>query len=256
MAKKTSLSKATLQRSLKPFFTNNTASELRQVGKKKVFLIRKIWGDKTLLCLLPTQKAERSKLIRALNKVWLPEQFSAIYHIKTKSLEVLWTAYKLGPATKEVDGRKFVFKYDGNDFECEFGDSSKDLMTIAKAIYPTMAPSNTQHRNTASISQYMRSESKDDAFDKPRSFWVRNVTMDSDAIIDLAKHINFYMQYFDHETPSILIHPIETDEKTTKRERYLHGKFPGTISSKKLDPNLLTFWNPHQESSSMTRFLF
>jgi len=260
MAKKAKLSKASVKRSLKTYFENNLSSNITSVKGPKgqdVFIIQNLWGDNTLICLLPSTKMERSKLIRALNKVWLPEQFSAIYHVKDKALEVLWTAYKLGPATVEVGGRKFTFRHSSVDYECEFGDSSKDLMTIVSSIYPTMAPSHTQHRNTGSLSHYARSgETKGDAFDKPRSFWVRNVPMESEFLVTLSKHINFYMQYFDHETPSILIHPIDIDQQEETRERYLHGNFPSLITSKKLDPNLLTFWNPHQESISMTRFLF
>ncbi len=73
----------------------------------------------------------------------------------------------------------------------------------------------------------------------------------------LARHLNFYMRYFDKESPMIVIHedlPAQTGRE--KSERYPYSEFPETISARTLDPFLLGLWESTVHGGPRLRFLY
>lgn len=86
------------------------------------------------------------------------------------------------------------------------------------------------------------------------SFFMRNVHVSEDDLPELAHHINFYMKYFDVESPRIIIHPEPIqDERTIITCRYPLGSFPTEITSQILDPFLLTLWESAVDATDPIR---
>jgi hypothetical protein len=93
-----------------------------------------------------------------------------------------------------------------------------------------------------------------DFLDKPRSFWIRKVTLDENELIEMIGHINFYMTYFDAQSPSVLIHHAE-QTGIVPRTRYSRETFPTVISARQLDENLISFWSAAERGNEMLRFI-
>lgn len=90
----------------------------------------------------------------------------------------------------------------------------------------------------------------------PVSFWVRNIEWDEDLILKFVSHLNFYMQYYDDLSPTILVHTPKAEASLTRRTRYVHDKFPNIIDSKPLDDVLLQLWEASHSGDSARRFLY
>lgn len=88
----------------------------------------------------------------------------------------------------------------------------------------------------------------------PRSFWIRNVRLNERQTIRLIENLNFYLSYYDAESPSVMIHDIHPPVK--KRTRYLDGEFPSLIVGRELDENLVSFWEATRQPNPMLKFIF
>ncbi len=252
--------KKSLENSLKVFFAGNPHCKIEIQPKPKSFRIIRPWDDRTLAIWLPRDQKKRAKLIRSLNKLTMPPAFSAYYHKKTKTLEVIWTAYKLSTALKPISNRSFQFSLDGVTHQCSFGDASKDVLNVAEYTMPFTSPSETGHRNIQSFFLYLNQQSgsgpSSSRLDKPRTFRITNVEDDEASMIKVARHLNFFMTYYDNKSPQVLVHTTDLLEDKAARDRYLHGKFPTYIRGRELDTRMLSFWSPQQASTSLMRFLF
>lgn len=92
---------------------------------------------------------------------------------------------------------------------------------------------------------------------EPISFWIRGIDWDEDFIVDLIKHLNFYMSYFDSFSPTIAIHDFpESKDIYESKVRYCAGKFPESIKSTKIDRVLLNFWEAAAAGDNARRFLY
>lgn len=240
---------------LAPFFTNNPYSTVVDTDKDATGLqISKPWGD-TSVSMVITDKFDQ--VADALNAVILPERLTALYHPDTRKIEVAWTAYKLSASQQEIFGRKFTFHHEGVARDCEFGQSSDRLLTIASCIVPQTL-SETNHRNMLSFRAFCHAKSRGQEtpnLDVARSFWITNVDWEEIKIIDMIDHLNFFLRYYDGLSPTVVIHPPLIEATVPKRTRYIKDKFPGTIDGRKLDENLLSFWAYAGEGNPMLRFL-
>lgn len=248
---------------LKPFLERHQESSVSTIDllpDRKQTIVENPWSDESLILLVATDDQE---LISCLNNVMLPERFSAIYHIDTEEIEFIYTAYPVRQELVHTKDRQFSFTYDGKTFECAFKRSSDRLLTIADASRPT-AESATGHRNLQSFNTYVRRQRapqpnivSSTPIGEPISFWVGKVKFDEEEIVTLARHINFYMSYFDRVTPFIIIHPPKTPDELTalRKERISKEYFPSSIAARKVDEILLQFWNACTSGDSFARFL-
>src|SRR5262249_51100245 len=77
----------------------------------------------------------------------------------------------------------------------------------------------------------------------PISFWVRAVNLSEEELPIFARHLNFYMRFFDRESPTILIHEKDLGSRNVPTgARYPQGPFPTTIVGRVIDPYLLALW--------------
>lgn len=227
------------------FLKNNPESrvEMHKTTEKggDEILIVDLWADKTIGVSIPEDSNELSTLSLALNSIYFPKRLSAIIHVDTSELEVIWTAFKVGGPALDVIERSFVFEYEGMERVCRFAQSSDRLLTLARHVHFRTNPSSTEHRNLLSF-HLLQTLGKDEVLDIPRSFFVDCSGLDETAQLDLVAQLNAYMLYFDRKTPKILIHEQAEYGEETRRKRYSGAKFPERIVAHSLDANLVSFW--------------
>jgi len=242
---------------LKDFLTHNKYSAIELHEKSQTDLVvARPWNDKSLFLHL---SEDQDELFEALNNVILPERFTAIWHRDSGDFEVIYTAWPLEGSQAELVDRSFTFSFRGKSYQCKFAPSSPRLLTIAKNSEP-IGPSSTDHRNLRSYQYFI--ETKNDP-DKPEfldlspvSFWVSGVQWDDESVVDLARHLNFYMSYYDFSSPAIIIHPPKQESTSLPRTRYIAQKFPQQIEAEELSSNLMHFWEASKTGDVFRRFLY
>jgi hypothetical protein len=225
----------------------------RLVGGNTIEVIERPWDDPTVILVVSGKKEEAE----ALNSLFLPRRFTAIWHLDSKDIEVIWTAYKLSPDQQEVAGRTFVFTYQKREYKCEFGASSDRLLTLAGMFQPDSNPSDTYFRNLVSFSTFIKADSGDaigSSVDTPKSFWIRNVDLSEKEVVPLIERLNFYLSYYDERSPIIRVHG-EGAEFAHQRTRYPVGAFPANIVSRELDVNLISFWQAARSENEILQFI-
>lgn len=240
------------------FFEKNPDAKLlsfEHEGEERLAIVRP-WGDRSIGIGIPDDDAA---LVEGLNSLYLPPRYTAVYHFDKRVLEVIWTAYKLDDTQLEVQGRKFNLTMPGAAHQCEFAESSERLLEIARNIMP-LGISSTGFRNLQSFHNLLNrgeaepEEAELEAYGTPLSFWISNVDWDDDQIIHLIRHINFYLRYYDAQSPVVEIHPL-VDNKASPRNRYFEGfGFPTEITSPTLDTKLLIMYSSLSSAPS-TKFL-
>jgi hypothetical protein len=238
------------------FLAANPASAISSDSDSKP-VISEPWGDSTF-----TLRLDRSidELAAALNALYLPPRYSAIWHRDTKDLEILFFPVK---ADDTIRSRAFEFRLKGRVYKCEFGNASSRLLTIASQWQPVAPADETDYRNLASFARLVRrrqANAEDDSLSSlaPTSFWIKNVEWDETEILDLVRNLNFYMSYFHRGSPRILIHRQEGDRNSKKPllTRYPLGTFPTIIAGRGLNPYLLGLWESSVTADTSLRFLY
>ena len=221
--------------------------------KGKRLAIFDAWDDTSIAFTVPD---DDNAFVEALSAIYLPPRYAAIHHPDLKKLEVIWTAFKLDPPQEEIKGREFTFRLNRVTHRCSFARSSDRLLEIAKHHVP-LRVSETNYRNLRSFRGYFEKdrENNPDAFAEPTSFWIDNVTWEDTEILKLVRHINFYLRYYDSESPIISINPAKSTETINPKARYVGDGFPKRIVSKELEASLLVFYSASFDSNSAANFL-
>ena len=248
---------------LRPFIESNPEVDVedRKVGKKpeSQLCITKPWGEDGLVIALPKNI---ETFAETLNNILLPKRYTAIWHKDTNDFEIIWTAYLLNEEEEEIKNRKFLFSLDSREYKCSFDRSSERLLTLASQAIP-IAISHTGHRNLMSFRYYVQwkkdkknSTSGEVPIGEPYSFWIRNVEWDEDYILRLVRHLNFFLTYYDRESPSILIH-TPPDKEVNRQPRYLiNDTFPNCIDTHEIADDLLQLWEGSYEGDTARRFIY
>ncbi len=200
--------------------------------------------------------ADDEALIEALNSVLLPPRFTGIWHRDTKDFEVIWAAI---PDNWPELSRTFDFRFGIGVYRCEYATPSKRLIAIADAVRQTSRPPSEYTRlfNLISLKSIERVISEAESLRLvPTSFWIRNVEWDEGKIVELVRNLNFYMHYYDHGTPQILVHDPRPIASRTQPPRYPFDEFPAAIQGRALDPYLLSLWQSSMEGDTRLRFLY
>lgn len=249
--------------SLSGFLTHNKGITARK-HDDNTYILEGLWEDETIELFY---RQDDEKLRHALNNIYLPPRYSAIYHVDTRRLEVLYTVFTSGMSKDEISSRSFDFDHAGHTYSCKFEKTSDRCMLLAKDFLPTDSITYSNFRNLNSYKNYaFFLDHKDDAPHEirsvyanaePISFWIDEIVWDDDIILDMIHHLNFYMSYFDRESPTILIHsPPDESRSQKKPTRYPFRKFPAHIKSVDIDRNLLHFWQASLTGDPARRFLY
>ena len=237
---------------LAAFLEGNPESEyVVEEGQRR---IKRPWGDSTLEIQIPEDDA--GELIAMLNSLYLPPRFTALWHRDSEDLEMIWTAMPVG---EELRTRSFDFRFRDRSYRCEYAPASRSLCALARASRPVEPPSSTGYRNLSTFQlRQLRAELSRSNGDttEPTSFYIRSLPWDENAVVELAHHVNFYMCYFDRQSPVIVIHEMPSGgAKVTGPQRYPLGDFPELISGRALDPYLLALWDSTFSVSPFLCFL-
>jgi hypothetical protein len=237
---------------LSEFLKRNPASEVQEIdyGDRKHAAVTKPWGDESLAIILDDGN---EKTFDALNNVYLPERFSALWHQDEEALEFIWTVF---PIKSEMRERSFTFSFEGTDYECYFGLASDRLLALGSSAR-LLRVSKTDHRNLSQFAFLHPPSDDDHASYEPRSFWAKPVKWSEDAVLRLVNHLNFYMSYYDMGSPLILLHTPKSEERAAQpRTRYIQGEFPKQIDGRVLDDNILHFWHASLRGDPASRFIY
>jgi hypothetical protein len=219
--------------------------------------LSKPWGDESLQLIFPTEKLELDTFMLELEDLILPRRFSALYHVASRRLEVIWTALKIPSSIEEISNRSFKFCFSGNEHECYFGPSSDRILLVAKNLQQ-VGPADTNLRNMHSFMRYsMETDAVKRArlFGLPLSFFICNVDSNEDKLATLAENLNFYMSYYDYNSPRILIHEDPDVAKSSARIRFRQKTFPSQIDASAIDENLLSFWMESFAGNEILQFM-
>lgn len=246
---------AKLQERLQRFLDRNPGSELKERGKSMV--VAAPWGDPTLTLRIDESAED---LIAALNAVYLPPRLTAIWHLDTCELEIIFTALPLRPALRE---RSFEFQLGGRTYGCQFAPSTPRLMAIAVASRPVGPPSETDHRNLQSYFLYHHhvKEHPDSELAKeggPTSFLIRGLDYDENLVIQLVRELNFFMAYADPKTPRILVHRSQSSGAPSHKDPLTAPEvFPALLRGRHVDPYLLGLWESSVNAADpFRRFIY
>lgn len=236
------------------FFKINPAARLES-GKER-FFIANPWDDDTVTFEVdPNDEG----LIDALNNLILPPNLSAVYHIDTQIFEFIFRVEK---EDDPMWSRNFEFIFNGNTFPCKYGKSSERLMHLARVSQLKQAPSPTEHRNLRMHRDYCDPAQISPAavryFEKrkPMSFFLGPIKVENtDHILNLARHLNFYMYFFDRETPQIVIHR-PADIAANFNETTQENVFPTSIIGAEIDTYMLDLWTSASIAGGRLAFLY
>ena len=98
-----------VQQRLAKFLEKNPAASISTMDIPKVGKIHKIerpWGDPTMELLLPNDPAGT---IEILNELYLPERLSALWHVDSNDIEVIWTG-PTGATINAIEGFWAILK--------------------------------------------------------------------------------------------------------------------------------------------------
>ncbi len=206
-----------------------------------LFMLKHPWNDPTLILAVPPSIESAQELAEVLDRVDLPEKYSGIFHIETKSLEIFWTAFKVRTKHEEVAARSFNIWWRGEKRNCRFAPASDDAKTLARYTFPQAAASQTEHRNIMSF-HYFVHDADHSNMGEPVCFWVDCEGIESCDFDEYLRTINFYMTYYDRETPRVLIHEAGPTNTGNTRPRYVDEVFPTELVAGDIDPSVASFW--------------
>jgi hypothetical protein len=171
---------------LADFLKNNPGSDLETLEPPtNIVVVSAPWGDNSVsLALLRTD----NPVVAVLNNVYLPPRLTALWHLDTKLLEIIFTADPLPDIWDDLPKRSFSFVHRETEYKCYFSKSSDRLETIALTAMPRL-PSRTGYRNLLSYQRYTYAKSgiggvtiQQNAF--PLSFWIEGIDWDENNVVD------------------------------------------------------------------------
>jgi hypothetical protein len=190
------------------------------------------WRDDTFALETKSEKAD--DLADALNYLIPPPRFSAVFHVDQKRAEFIYTYL---PPDHELSSRKFKFVFEDLTVYCEFGRASERLLRLASAFKPTGPPKRSYYRNLPLISPPSRTEASNWV---PVSFWIGPLPDFSDGlVIDIAKHLNFCMRYYDRHSPQVMLHSEAHEDVQYGNVAMINDQFPGELHIGRVDQFLL-----------------
>lgn len=211
--------------------------------------IKNLWSDDSFFL-----RFEKKDDLTFLNDLFFPEELMAVYSLNQRYMEVF--AYPLDPED-DIVKRSFDFNYKGRTFKCSWKTPTDSFERIANAFREEKEESRTSYRNLRQFRDYYKrtelpkfmSKFFDDR--KPFNFFIEGeFSIIKDEIISFCKLLNFYMSYFDRDTPNIQIF-----SKSYKKENFslpcfsLFDKFPETINATEIDSILLDIISVANSSS-------
>lgn len=198
------------------------------------------WNDASLA--LVADKTEDVRDLTKLNNLVLPERFNAVYHRDTKQMEYIFG--ELFEHDEPLPAQKFMFRWRSSDFTCYYGPVSEEVLFLARIFIPLRGPSDLRHLEELQDLQLVDKlpEELRTYYEGKHgvSFYVGPLaSYDEELLISFAKHLNFYMSYFDRKSPQIDIVPQPPAPVSNPPTGSAIEIVPPVINGVELDPFLL-----------------
>lgn len=251
---------ATLEKKFSPFLSRNRNAKVEK--REELYYITNAWNTGSISFIL--EPDSESDLITALNNLILPPRFTAIYHLDTNTMEYIFTLLNIN---SPYLSRQFDFSMEGKTYHCGFNDASARLLLLGKLFRPIEGIRGIgEDRNLMLLNVYtnpniLKTMGLEEAFlrdVKPVSFFVGEFeAFDEEKIVEISKHLNFFMQYYDRKASYILIHSPESGElETEKQLRFVEADFPRKIRTKRKNPFLLDLALAANEADTRLKFIY
>lgn len=237
-----------MNKNIESFLINN--KDVKNIEETDHINFENLWGDDTFIC-----RFDKNRDFSPLKNVELPNEFAGILHKDKNCLELI---YGIIPKTEKTTDRKFKFHFDNLEFEGSFEKPSECVNLLASGFRVTDIASDTNYRNLRVFNDYSKPNQSEGLkkfySDKnPTSFFVKgDFSKINNDFIKLAKHLNFYMRYFDRKTPIILI--FNADKEIEKFNLPCHTaieEFPDTIKGRKIEPVILDLLHVANETPNI-----
>lgn len=219
--------------------------------------IQNLWGDNSFFL-----RFNEDIDLEFLNHYYFPTELMAMYSLESNLIEVF--AFPISPDSDLIK-RKFDFNFQGETFVCEWSKPTEEFVKIASAFRELKEESHTAYRNLRQFRDYYRIDELPDFMSKyfddkePFNFFIKgNLSKIKDEIIEFCKTLNFYMSYFDRETPNVQIFSTQFNKETFNLPCYsLFDTFPSSINATDIDDILLDIITvANKASDPRLRFIF
>jgi len=206
--------------------------------------INAAWGDPGIQIELPSDGT--NIFFDDLSNMILPHRLYAIYHCDTKEVEFIYTFLNIeSESDKDIANRRFVFHYQSTDYLCEFRMPTERLFRLASQVRRTPGEQHSGLRNLIPFRDFAKKDTLPTRVKEwlenrsPRSFFISPVQEDEiDAIPELCRRLNLYMQYYDRSSPIVVILEEDVGDSGSlppQRRMISGGKFPAAISTTEID---------------------
>ncbi|TGK08993.1 hypothetical protein EHO60_13290 [Leptospira fletcheri] len=249
-----------MENELGTFLRNNSQSSLKKENEQ--WIVESPWDDESIHLYIQ----EKQEIYDCLNNLVLPYKFTALYHSDLKCLEFIYTLQSKD-ANFEDDNFEFIF--DSVTYKCSYKDSSDRLLLVANVFRPSGKETNLGYRNLFLLNAYTQSLSSTENIEppfpspdfenlKPISFFIEGIEVyDEQKLVSLAKHLNFYMSYYDRKAPNIIIHPDRDNSgKPNPQLQLIDQRFPSRIQAQSKDPFLIDLALSARESGIRLKYLY
>jgi hypothetical protein len=203
--------------------------------------------------------------IMDLNNIIIIPNYDAIVHLDTNRIEFIYGYLAPGeePA-KSIVNRKFLLNFEGNKLLCEYSEPTQRLMLIAKGFRrlpsdkDTIVPQIRAFRDIQQIEKYPQSVRQYFKDAIPRNFFVLpDKPIRELDFVNISRHINFIMRYYDRETPQIIIRKDENKLiGTIKPCRFINKEFPSELSINNLDEFMLQLIEVARDTTKIFSFVY
>ena len=226
--------------------------DLKVELKNGVYTVSSLWGVDELSFDFSSSE------FNSIKRIIFPNRHAAMYHSTKKLYEFFFT---LAKETEEpLLKRKTKFNYKGFSFETYYSKASNAFDIIAskfamnkKYVY--------ESRNLDRFKYYYIKDSLPEDVKStlanivPVNFYVKGPfdKMPIEEHIRLFKHINFYMKFYDRESPQIIIYDIPSiDSEKIKRPCLSNSMaFPSDIETISIDDSIIDLFEAARETPSI-----
>ncbi len=228
--------------------------EIKFSLSENIYKLENVWNDESI-----SIKFKKGSKISFLENIIFPEQLYAIFNKEENKIEFI---YNLVDHDSKLLKRNFDFIFNNENFTCYFNEISEELKFIAKHFVENHLESATDYRNLRFLRDVLKHDFLKNAFKKYKiaSFCIQgDFEKISYDFVTLSKSLNFYMTYFDRETPKIIVY-----EKISNGDEFKKGcffeisdSFPKKINSVSIDQTLLdTFMVANLTDNVRLKFIF
>lgn len=237
-----------MHKTLQDFLEINTNIKIKE--ETDHINIENLWNDETFIC-----RYKKDQDFSSLENVEILSDFSGFHHKEKKLLEFFYTIL---PKDKKIISRNFKFHFEGVEFEVFFSEPTESMKLISSGFRAVNVASDTNYRNLRVFYDFYK-ENQSDGLKKffedkvPINFFLKgDFSKINFDFRKLAKHMNFYMRYFDRKSPHIVVfNPSEEKEDFAQPCHTETKNYPQVINARNIEPVILDLLHVATETTNI-----